>query len=188
MMKLFLGALGAFILLTANAFAGDKSITADEAQRFVDSLPALDALGDTLEAEGKMDELEINATPVAGEEFKPYSQAVVGLKEKYPGDYAKLNDAVKPHGFSADEWGGVGDRVIVAYLALKMAEENPGAMAQMQAMDKSMLDQMPPEIKAQFQQAMAMMQTIENASPEDKAAVETVKDQLDEYMEEQSQS
>lgn len=188
MLKSLLGAFGAFVLLAANAFAGDGAITADQAKRFVESLPALDELGDTLEAEGKMDELQINATPVAGEEFKPYSQAVVGLKEKYPGDYAKLNDAVKPHGFSADEWGLVGDRVIIAYLAIKMDEENPGAMAQMQAMDKSMLDQMPPEIKAQFEQAMVMMETIENASPEDKAAVETVKEQLDEYMEEQSQS
>lgn len=188
MMKRFIGAISAIILLTANALAGDGSLTADQAQRFVDSLPALDALGESLEADGKMEELRIDATPQAGKEFKPYSQAVEGLKAKYPADYAKLNKAVKPHGFSAREWGGVGDRVITAYLALKMEEENPGAMAQMQAMDKSMLDQMPPQMKAQFQQAMVMMETIENASPEDKAAVETVKDQLDEYMDEQSQS
>ncbi|WDI32611.1 hypothetical protein PUV54_05305 [Hyphococcus flavus] len=188
MLKSLFVAFGAVALMTVNAVAADAPLTEDQAKRFVESLPALDALGESLEADGKMDELKIDPTPKAGQAFKPYSQAVSGLKEKYPSDYAKLDSAVKPHGFSASEWGLVGDRVITAYLAIKMEEENPQAMAQMQAMDKSMLEMMPKEMQDQFNQVLVMMETIENVSPEDRAAVQSVKGQLDEYMEDKSRS
>jgi hypothetical protein len=107
------------------------------------------------------------------------------LKAKYPADYSRLDAAVKPQGFSAIDWGAAGDRVMVAYMALKMENENPQAMAQMQAMDPAMLDMMPPEMKVQMMQAQAMMATIANASAEDKKAVAEVENDLDAFMDKQ---
>lgn len=183
MLKFIAASASAAIILFASVFAEDAPLSADSAKRFVESLAAVEALGDELEAQGKTEQLQIAPQPKAGEAFKPYSTAVTALKEKYPSDYAKLRTAVKPHGFGAEEWGAAGDRVMIAYLALKMEEEDPTALQQMKAMDKSMLDMLPPEMKAQFAQAMAMMETVQNASDADKAAVAAVKDDLDAYME-----
>lgn len=188
MLKSFFGAIGAFALLTAGALAGDKPLTEDQAQRFVKTLPVLETFGKELEAEGKMEEFRISTEPMVDQEFKPYTSAITVLKEKHPADHARLGDMLKPHGFSADEWAGVGDRVVIAWMALKMEEEDPGAMAQMEAMDKSMLAQLPENMRAQIERALVMAETVKSASPEDKAVVATVKDDLDEYMEKQSQS
>lgn len=45
MLKSFIGAIGAFILLTVGAAAGDKPLTEDQAQRFVKTLPVLETFG-----------------------------------------------------------------------------------------------------------------------------------------------
>ena len=188
-MKKFMMALGAvFFVVAGTAFAGDKALTADTAKRFVASLPSVEDLGKELEAEGKTDEMRFDTDPKAGQEFKPYSNAVKALKAKYPSDYGRLSMAVKPHWFSAEEWGAAGDKVMIAYMALKMEKESPDAMAQMQAMDPAMLDMMPPEMKAQMAQMKAMMETVAAASPEDKKAVAEVEGELDAYMDAQAES
>ncbi|WP_425410354.1 hypothetical protein [Hyphococcus sp.] len=187
MLKSCIAGVSALLFLASGALAADKPLTEDQAKRFVETLEAVEELGKEFETEGKMEEFRLATTPVAGEAFKPYSGAVASLKENHPGDHARLEKAVKPHGFSADEWAGVGDRIMVAYLAVKMEEENPQAMAQMASMDKSMLDMMPPDMQAQMAQALAMVETIKNATPEDKAAVASVREDLDAYMEKQAQ-
>lgn len=179
-------AAGSLFLFVSGALAADAPLTVDSARRFVASLDSVKTLGEEFEAEGKTDTLEIDAMPKAGEPFQPYSKSVAALKQQYPGDYAKLNTAVKKHGFAAEEWGAVGDRVMVAYLARKMEKENPQAMAQMQAMDPSMLEMLPPEMKAQMAQAQAMMQTVAAASPADKKVVAEVEADLDAYMEKEA--
>ncbi|WP_375201953.1 hypothetical protein [Hyphococcus sp.] len=185
-MKKLIMALGAALVFAAgSAFAGDSALTADTAKRFVASLPSVETLAESLEAEGRVEEMRFDTEPKAGEEFKPYSKAVMALKAKYPSDYGKLSSAVKPHGFTAEEWGVAGDKVMIAYMALKMDKEDPGAMAQMEAMDPAMLEMMPPEMKAQMERVKAMMATIAAASPEDKKAVAEVEDELDAYMDEQ---
>lgn len=190
MLKHLFAAAAAALLMTAGAGAADKPLTADAAKRFVASLDDIETLGREFEAEGKVDNMKIDTMPKAGEPFKPFSKSVTALKAQYPGDYAKLQNAVKPHGFSAEDWSVAGDQVMIAYMALRMEEENPQALAQMQqmhAMDKSMLDQLPPEMKAQMNMAMAMMETVQNASAEDKKAVAAVKDDLDAYVEKQAE-
>lgn len=177
---------GSFFLFASGAAAADAPLTVDSAKRFVASLDSVKTLGEEFEAEGKTDTLEVDAIPKAGEPFQPYSKSVAALKKQYPQDYSKLNAAVHKHGFAAEEWGAVGDRVMVAYLARKMEKENPQAMAQMHAMDPSMLDMMPPEMKAQMMQAQAMMQTVAAASPEDKKIVAEVEADLDAYMEKEA--
>ncbi len=189
MLKKIIVIAGAALFSLGLAYAGEqKPLTEDMAKRFVETLPALDALSAQMEEEGVTEELQLETSPKAGEEFKPYSKSVVALKEKHPGHHARLADAVKPHGFTTEEWGNVGDRVILAYLAIQMEEENPGAMEQMKAMDPQMLEMMPPAAKEQFAAAMAMMETVEKASPEDKEVVKKIKPELDEYMDGQGKS
>jgi hypothetical protein len=184
---LAIGAIGVLLLVTGVVAAEGAPLTADQAKRFVATLPALDALGEQFEAEGKMGELQIEARPKAGEVFKPYSGVVAVLKEKYPSDHAKLASVAKAQGFSTQEWGQVGDRVMIAYLALRMQEEDPRSLEMMEGMDKSMLDMMPPEMREQLEGTFAMMETVKNAPEEDKAAVVSVKSELDAYMEKDAQ-
>ena len=182
MIKAFAVAASCFFVCVTGAFAGDAPLSVDAAKRFVASLESVKSLGEAREAEGKTKQLQFEMMPKAGEAFRPYSNSVAALKTQYPADYAKLRAAVKPHGFGAEEWGGVGDRVMVAYLARKMEKENPGAMAEMQSIDPSMLEMMPPEMKQQMLQAQAMMEAISAASPQDKKVVAQVEDDLEAYM------
>ncbi len=174
---------GSFFLFISGAVAADAALTVDAAKRFVASLDSVKTLGDRLEAEGKAAEMQIEMQPKPGEPFEPYSKSVTVLKDKYPDEYGKLKSAVKAHGFSAEEWGATGDKVMIAYFARKMEKENPGAMAQMQAMDPAMLEQMPPQMKEQIMQAKAMMETISDVPPENKKVVAEIEDDLDAYME-----
>ena len=176
------------LFFTFAALAGDGPLTEDQAKRFVASLTSVEALGDALEAEGKIENLQIDSQPKAGEAFQPYSRAVAALAKKYPADHDKLAKALKPHGFSADNWGSVGDRVMIAYLAVKMQEDDPQAMQMMDGMDASMLEMMPPEMRAQMEGVFAMMETVKNAPAEDKEAISAVKAELDAYMERDGQS
>ncbi|MEO1252013.1 MAG: hypothetical protein AAFW81_06700 [Pseudomonadota bacterium] len=181
-MTRFLPALVA-LLFAGAAVAGDAPLTEDQASRFVDTLPTLDKLGEELEAEGKFEEFKIDNQPKAGEPFAPYSDAVANLKKNHPADHARLVNAVRPHGFSADEWGAVGDRVIIAYLALEMEEDDPRSMQMMDGMDQSMMEMMPPEMRAQLESVFAMMETVKNAPEADKKVVAGMKDRLDAHME-----
>ena len=179
-------AAGSFIFFITGVLAADAPLTVDTAKRFVASLDSVKTVGEEIYAQGIAEEVQLDLEPKAGEPFKPYTKSVIGLKAKYPAEYSKLQTAVKPHGFSPEEWGAVGDRVMVAYLARKMEKENPDALAQMQAMDPSMLEMMPPEIKAQIMQAKAMMDAVAAAPAEDKKVVAEIEDDLDAYMNEEA--
>ncbi len=176
-------AAGAVLLMISGAVAADQQpLTEDQAKRFAATLPALDALKGEMEADGKNEQLAIETKPKAGEKFTPYSNAVAVLKEQYPSDHNKLANAVKPHGFTTTEWGGVGDRVMIAYMALKMQEQDPKSMAMMEGMDASMLNMVPPEMREQLESTFAMMETVKNAPEADKKAVQSVKADLDKHM------
>ena len=164
------------------AFAADGALTSDQVLRFAKTLPAVDVIGDKLTAEGKGDEMELAARPKAGEDFKPYSKAVAALKKSEPAHFASLKSAIKPHGFSVDNWGPIGDRVMMAYLAVTMEQEDPRTLAMMEGMDKSMLDMVPPEMRAQLETTFAMMETVRNVPEDDKAAVRPHKKMLDEVL------
>ena len=183
MLRIVAAAAVAGVLSIAAALADNAPLTEDQAKRFVASLSEVEALGDKLEAEGKTEQLKIDGAPKAGEPFRPYSAAVAVLQEKYPADHARLASAVRSHGFSAGDWGAVGDRVMIAYMALKMEEDDPRAMEMMEGMDASMIEMMPPEMRVQMESAFAMMETVKNAPAADKSVVSEVKDELDAYLE-----
>lgn len=183
MIRTVISAVALVLLTVCAAQASDAPLTEDQAKRFVKTLPALEKFGEELEAEGKTENLQVEAQPKAGEDFKPYSKAVAVLKKSQPADHAKLQGLVKPHGFSAAEWGDVGDKVMIAYMAVRMEEEDPRAMAMMEGMDKSMMDMMPPEMKSQMESAFAMMETVRKAPEADKQAIAVVKNDLDKHFE-----
>ena len=163
------------------ASAADNALTEDQARRFIASLEDVDKLAKALEEAGDP-ALEINTQPKAGEEFSPYGRMIPVIKEKHQSVHKRLAAAVKPHGFSTDEWGETGDRLFIAYMAVKMDEENPGALAQMKAMDKSMLEMLPAAQRAQFESAMAMAETVEKAPAADKEVAKSVQKEMDAYV------
>ncbi|WP_411819351.1 hypothetical protein ABFZ85_10725 [Hyphococcus formosus] len=183
-MKKLLISIGVFVFAITNAFAGD-ALTEDQAKRFVESLDSVNGFGDELEASGKTDRLAIDTQPKAGEKFMPYTKAISALKTNYPADYGRFAQLIKPHGFNADEWSGVGDRVMIAYLALHMQQEDPQAMAMLKQMDRSMLDNLPPELKSQMEASLVLVEAVQNAPQADMKVVSTVKAELDAYMEKQ---
>lgn len=184
MQKLGLALLGVLFAFAGAAVALEASpLTDDEVTRFIASLEAANAFGDQLEAEGKTDALEVAMAPQAGEAFKPYSNAVAAMKTKYPVDYAKLGAFVAPHGFSADNWAATGDRVITAYFAVEMQRENPGAAAQMAAMDPSLLAMLPDAHRAEVEAMRALIATVATVPEADRAVIEPHMDALDAAME-----
>ena len=174
-----------FLMISGAAAVEQKPLTEDQAKRFAATLPALEVLKEEMEAEGKNEQLAIETTPKAGEAFKPYSTAVATLNKDFPAEHAKLAKAVKPHGFTPAQWGSVGDRVMIAYMAVKMQEQDPKSMAMMDGMDKSMLDMVPPEMRAQLEGTFAMMETVKNAPEADKKVVKSIKADLDKHMDNQ---
>ncbi|MEQ8179487.1 MAG: hypothetical protein RIC52_02355 [Amphiplicatus sp.] len=170
-MTKLIAALGAVFILAGVAFAADPaSLTEAKIKNFIASMESVKALGHELEASGKTDTLEIDSIPKTGEDFRPYSKSVAALKEKHPADHQRLAALVKPHGFSVDSWAETGDRVMIAYMAEK-AEEHPESLAHAQAMDPAMLSMVPPEMRAQMEGVMAMMETVKKAPAADRAAL-----------------
>jgi len=180
--------IGAVFVVTGAVAGDEKPLTEDQAKRFAASLASVEALGKSLQEEGKIKNLEIAQQPKAGEPLRPYSTAVTVLREQHPADHAKLADTLKPHGFSTSEWGHVGDRVMIAYLALEMQEQDPRTLQMMEGMDASMMAMVPPEMRAQLETAFVMMETVKNAPEADKEVVASVKDELDAYMEQSIES
>lgn len=175
-----LAALVGFILWAVPALAAD--LTTERASRFVETLKPVSELGQRLEAEGKNNSFSFDPMPKEGETFQPYTKAVEALAGHMPAHHAELKSIVKKQGFTPAEWGETGDRVMMAYIAAKMEKEEPGAMAQLQAMDPAMLDMMPPQVKEQMANMMAMMKTVEAVPAADKAAIEPVIPALEEFM------
>lgn len=158
------------LTLAAAPVLAAEPLTEDQVTRFVATLQPVEEFGDRLDDEGKMNEFDDRA-PVPGKEFHPYSDGVATLKKAHPADYARLGDLLKPHGFSQDQWAATGDRVMLAYMAIRMEKENPDYDKQMAKMDPAMLAQMPAPMRAQMEGVMAMIETVKKAPAADKAAV-----------------
>lgn len=186
MIRNFAHVIICLLLFTSTSFASaENPLTDEQVSRFVASLDGFSEFRDAMKDDEKIKNMEIDTRPKAGEKFQPYTRAVSELKEKYPNEHQKLSNIVKPHGFSATQWGNVADRVIIAYLAIKLSEEDPDTMAMLDGMDKSMLEMMPPEMRSQVEASFAMMETVKNAPEADKVVVRKKKAELDNYFDEE---
>ncbi|MBB5517575.1 hypothetical protein [Amphiplicatus metriothermophilus] len=188
MPKIIAAALaGLAALFAAAAFAAAPDVAraplkGEAVERFIATMAEVEAFGDALEASGRLEALKLQTQPRLGEPFAPFSNTVEALAANHPDEHARLAGIVRPHGFTPASWGETGDRIILAYLAEKMAQEDPEAMAQMAAMDRSMLDQLPPEMKTQMEAVFAMMETVRDADPADRAAVRPYLGALDDQL------
>jgi len=169
MLKTLVAALALFFV--ASPALAEAPLTDDQVARFIATLEPVEEMGKRLEAEGKIAKFFDEEKPTMGKEFKPYSTGIAELKKDHPGEYAALGGALKPHGFSQDQWAATGDRVMRAYLAVKMEQENPKYAQEMPALDPSMLEQMPPQMRAQIESALAMVEAVKETPAADKAAV-----------------
>lgn len=102
-------------------------------RHFVETLAPVQAFGDSLEKEGKLNVLVGGGATVDGA-FEPYSASVAALKAQWPTDFSRLEAVVNPHGFTPEEWGAVGDRMMAAYMALRIERDEPGALAALEPM------------------------------------------------------
>lgn len=175
-------ALFAAAQLAAEPAAARAPLEAGAVERFIAAMAEVEAFGDELEARGRLEALTLETQPRLGEPFAPFSNTVAALAARHPDEHARLAAIVGAHGFTPARWGETGDRILVAYLAEKMAQQDPAAMAQMAAMDRSMLDELPPEMKTRMEAVFAMMETVRDADPADRAAVRPYLEALDEQL------
>ncbi len=157
--------------LQAQAF----TLTTDMASRFADSLPAAEALGSELRDQGIGEQLITPEDLLNADEIGPYVMAVGKLREVSGSGYQQLSSLASANGFSgAENWAQVGDRVMLAYLALRSS----GEMAQMGAMNEQMLSMMPPQAQAKIRGVMRFAKAVQAVPQADKEAVSPIADRL----------
>ncbi len=179
MVRFALSSFFALIMLVGGG-AQAAGLTADQASRFVDSMPAIIELGKALEAEGISDAIQADYTIKPDEPFEPYSYSLREMKKISPDGYSRTAAIAKDNGFAnAEEWASVGDQVVVAYMALKMP---PDFAESVSSISEDMLVNMPPELQAQMAQGLALAKVMQNVPQATKDAVAPVADRLDAIM------
>lgn len=116
-------------------------------------------------------------------------QTDIGAFARSQSDMDKAMAILRRHGFETVEaWTQVAQRVVNAYIAVKMADQQPDVEAEMaRARAEIEASDMSPEQKQQMlammEQSMASMRSMSNASDEDVATVQRVLPELDAYFE-----
>lgn len=178
MFKVFALMAAAMTIFSAQAFA---ALSNDEVTKFIAATPDIETFAQDMKKEGRNMEEEVMKDSKG--KFEPYAQSVDLLKTKYKDDYKKMGDLVKKHGFtSAEEWANVGDRVMHAYMAIKIEEKNPEALKDIPALTDDMKKSMPPETLKMVERQIQVRQTIAAVPKEDKDAVKTQVASLDEWI------
>lgn len=126
-------------------------LTQDNIQRFLQSMPDVEKLGEKYaddEANGPLAAMasreqmtsQGGAAGMAAPSKEQLERATSPLTTSLPGmraskGYAEMVALVKRHGFSSvEEWATIGDRSIRAYAALQMETETPKVKEQMEEM------------------------------------------------------
>jgi hypothetical protein len=160
-----------------------SALTPASIEAYINSLPAVRQLGEKLQSEGKQSFLEREITPRNGERFDPHSRGVKALQRESAGDYAELSRIVRQQGFtSAESWALTGDRVVLAYGAIKAEAESPEVLQlaqQMQGMDPQMLQLVPPQMRRQMEQAVSIARTLAQVPAADRHQVQPYVARLD---------
>jgi len=188
MKKALVLSLALIALVTAPAFAA-VSLSAKQVESFIASMGSVDTLADEMAKEGKQEALQANMQAMTNEGFLPYTSSIKVLKDKFGGDYEKLGGIVKKHGFSSqEEWAGIGDAVMLSYMALKAEESNPNYAAASAQMTPEMMANLPPETRAQVEQGMKMMNAIKAAPAEHKSVVKPFIPNIEQWINAQTKA
>ena len=171
-----LGMIAALFALGLGAAAAD-TLTADQAQRFVHSMKAANAMAERMQNQDLMDGIEPQDMLVDGT-FRPYTTALGILKTQHPTAVSELSGIAKANGFSgAGDWASTGDLVALAFMAIKTGDLPP-----MPAMQPSMIAMMPPEIQEQMKFAQAIMAAVKTVPAAHKEAVAPMVPELESMM------
>lgn len=162
-----------FLFLSGGVSAAESTapLTQESIQRFLQSMPEVEKLGEKYadgERGGPLDALAVrdqmaamrgasNMPPPTSEQLEIAAAPLTASLESMRAStgYDEMLAAVKRHGFgSVEEWATVGDRSIRAYAALRMEVEAPKVEAQMKEMRENLAKSGMP---AQQQEAMLKM-------------------------------
>lgn len=173
----------AALLLVAAGVAHAASLEPVRVEAYIASLKDVRSLGDELKAEGKQGFLARQIMPVDGENFDPHQRAVEALQQDEPAYYDRLEAQVLTHGFtSAQSWAQAGDRIVLAYGAVKVAAESPQmlALAAQSSPEQELLMQaLPAEQREQLKQALVIARALAQVPEADRLAVQPYIGQLD---------
>lgn len=166
-------ALWLMILLPLPALA--SALDGRQVGAYLDTLGEVKQLGERMQAEGKGALLEQEIRLGVGTGFDPHQRAVMLLKREHADDYVQLNRILQPRGFTSPEsWARLGDRVVLAYGAIKAESESPEILLlaqQMQGMNPQLLQLLPPEQRVQMEQALVIADALSRVSEADKQQV-----------------
>lgn len=180
--------LTALVLLLASNLAMAE-LAPVRIQAYIDSLDEVRVLGNQLKAEGKQAFLAGQIMPREGQSFDPHQRAVSALKRDEPAYYSKLESSVSKKGFtSAESWAQTGDRIVLAYGAVKVAAESPQilAMAAQSGPDQEMLLMaLPEKQRAQLKQALLIAKALAAVPEADRVAVKPYVGTLDKVFTEE---
>ncbi|RAU19583.1 hypothetical protein DN062_00400 [Nitrincola tibetensis] len=171
------------LLVFGSASAQMTTLDPQSIDAYLNSLPKVEALGRKLENEGKGDAWLKEVTPEIGQNFNPHQQGVTLLSQEEPDAYQELTQIIRQHNFtSAERWAEVGDRIILAYGALKAESESPemfAMAAEFDSVNPQMLQMLPPEIRQQVEQAMQIVRAFAQVSDSDKQQVRPFLSRID---------
>ena len=147
-----------FVGLASTAQAAG-ALTGDSISRWVSSMDELRPWGDKHSAVLKEEDFETKRPtvnpmqPPTDDELEairsPFSRAVAAARAA--GLSGELSSIIGSYGFSLNEWGATGDRIVRAYMALQM--------------------QNTPDLRAQMDQSIAQLGTRSDISEEQKEAM-----------------
>ncbi|TYC55364.1 hypothetical protein FMN52_16955 [Marinobacter sp. BW6] len=151
-----------------------QSLSDQTISSFIDSLKAAERLGSEFEDLGdEMDSPNDGSMP----DFSSMLSDSLSELEGHQA-YGQLEDLVQDHGFSnLEEWASTGDRIIQAWMAIEMEQQNPAARQEMNAAmaeienSPHMTAEQKAQMRAMMQSAMGAMETASNAPPADVEAV-----------------
>lgn len=142
---------------------------------YLDTLDEVKQLGERMKSSGLGAFLEREIMPRAGEAFDPHQRAVMALKREHADQHQALMRIVQRRGFiSPESWALVGDRVVLAYGAIKVESESPAILQlarQMQGADPQFMQLLPPEQRFQVEQAMLIAKVLSRVPEADKQQV-----------------
>ena len=160
-----------FVSLSANA----SPLNAGNVPRWIDSFEAVAAWGEDNQDRFGDDEIFEPAPPAFNpmapmphidvEKLRhPFSNAVKAARAE--GLEPEFASVVRPHGFTPDQWGDVGDHVLRAYMALQMEghgnikEQLGAAISQMRAMGQE-------HFVSNIERSLSMIDALTDSTPED---------------------
>ncbi|MFN3880225.1 MAG: hypothetical protein ACK4L8_02200 [Nitrincola lacisaponensis] len=153
-------------------------------EAYISSLPDVDALGQRVEASGQVDQWFVELVPMPGMPFNPHQQAVERIAQYAPAYHAELNKIVIGYGFtSVQRWAEMGDRVLLAYAAVKAEQENPTlwqlASQEYTQVPAEMVRMLPENLKDEVNQALTITRALVLAPRADRYAIAPYMTQLD---------